>query len=159
MKKLFLIFALIITGCSSTPSTTTSFSNTMEIIAAAAEASPDKVSGVFQLKIQAAGSDRKRIFLNTELDYRDPRNITLVLNPSVIPSLENKYGSDLESVIIGKTLKVSGQAQMVRINFTSQGRRTNKYYYQTHIHIDNLAQLKIAETRYNETVQWRSSSI
>ena len=58
MKKLFLIFALIITGCSSTPPTTTSLSNTMEIIAAAAEASPDKVSGVFQLKIQAAGSDR-----------------------------------------------------------------------------------------------------
>ena len=153
MKYLLILLAVALTGCSSTQLTsnntqsTTSplvYSDTMEIIRAAAAAAPEKIEGEYTLKIKATGSQRRILFLNTENDYRDQRNVSIALSPSVISDLSKQYGLDLERFFVNKTLKVKGEAQRVKIYFMrAPGVPSTKYYYQTHIPITSISQLQI----------------
>jgi hypothetical protein len=119
----------------------------MEIIKAAADSAPKSVGGKFTFKIKATGiqAGDNRVFLNTELDYRDQRNITIALSSNAVKELENLTGSAPINFFKGKTIEVQGEAQRVRINFTSMGRRTEKYYYQTHIRVTQASQIKIVD--------------
>src|SRR5205085_1522443 len=62
-----------------------------EAVQLAAAVAPDHgIQGTFLLTVRASGVDkqRKQVFLNSELDYRDQRNLTLVIEQSAIPGLE-----------------------------------------------------------------------
>lgn len=169
MKKFAFLMALFLFGCESThtsdkqhtsstvsPSQLTSsqniqssqpeikYSDTMEIIRSAAEAAPHKVEGEYILKIKAVGKQGPFIFLNTELDYRDQRAVTIALHPQVISLFEEKYGRSLKEYFIDKSVKVLGEAQRIKINFMSRsGKPSGKYYYQTHIMVSDIGQLEV----------------
>lgn len=144
MKTTLVILALLLTGCVSTSShNEVHYSDTMEIIRSAAEAAPLGVEGIYTLKIKAAGMQRAVVYLNTEEDYRDQRNITISLHPKLIAELTAKYGEHPEVYWIGKTIEVRGQAKRARIVFSSNGRPTDKYYYQTHIRVSDASQIKV----------------
>jgi hypothetical protein len=144
MKFILLAFVLAVAGCASAPSTFTStHSNTMDIIAAAADAVPKGIRGEFILNIKASGKQDKFIYLNTELDYRDQRSITVAIHPSVATQFETKYGMPPQDYFVGKSILVKGQAKRIKINFNSQGRSTSKYYYQTHIRVLELSQIEV----------------
>ena len=120
------------------------YSDTMEIIRSAAEAAPRKVEGEYILKIKAIGKQGPFIFLNTELDYRDQRAVTIALHPQVISLFEEKYGRSLEEYFVDKSVKVLGEAQRIKINFMSRsGKPSGKYYYQTHIMVSDIGQLEV----------------
>lgn len=149
MRFVILVFVLILAGCSVTANHPTSgksvsTSDTMEIIRKAAASAPTGVKGEYVLSIKAAGKQGAVVYLNTELDYRDQRNVVVALHPNIIPQLAAQYGVTAEEFFIGKTIRVNGDAQRVRIDFINAQRKpSGKYYFQTHIRISNPTQIEV----------------
>lgn len=100
-----------------------------------AAASPDGTSGVFEMPVRAAGRAEGKLFLNSELDYRDPRNLSIAIVPVVEAALAQRFGADPKTYLIGKTIAVRGTAKKTRVVFTAGGRPTDKYYFQTHVRL------------------------
>ncbi len=46
---------------------------------------------------------------------------------------------------MGKKLQVYGLAQRVTIYLTHDGKPSDKYYYQTHIHVSNANQIQLQQ--------------
>ncbi|GEA09259.1 hypothetical protein KUL42_40200 [Alteromonas sp. KUL42] len=144
MKNVFFALILALAGCASTTSnTTTPLSDTMEIIKAAANSAPKGVPGRYTLQIVATGSQGQYVYLNTEKDYRDQRAITVALHPKAIAQLSAKYGMSPQEYFVDKTIVVNGKAQRVKIAFLSEGKPTDKYYYQTHIRLMDISQIEV----------------
>ncbi|GAC24180.1 hypothetical protein GMES_1884 [Paraglaciecola mesophila KMM 241] len=100
-----------------------------------------ETGGVFRVK--ATGSLEGRVFLNTEYDYRDPRNISIVLSPEIATEFEKKYEMSPEAYFLKKRVLVKGQLVQVKIWFSSNGKRSNKYYYQTHMRVSSLDDISL----------------
>ena len=146
MKNVVLAFIFLLAGCTSTTSHTTStFSDPMEIIKAAADSAPKGVPGQYTLQIVATGSKGQYVYLNTEKDYRDQRAVTVALHPKVISQLSAKYGMPPQEYFLNKAIVVNGKAQRVKIAFLSDGKPTGKYYYQTHVRVMDISQLKVVD--------------
>lgn len=148
MKILFATLVLLLAGCSATQSenstsTTFTYSDTMDIIRSAAESAPHAVEGEYILNIKATGSQGAFVYLNTELDYRDQRSVTVAIHPRAVRAFIDKYGSAPQDYFLDKSIAVSGQAKRIKINFNSQGKPTGKYYYQTHIRIKDVKQIQV----------------
>ncbi len=145
MKYLILLLILFLSACTSTHELTSSSGSTdvMRLIEKTAMNAPKGIKGTFQFSIKASGSVRQVTYLNTELDYRDRRNITVALHPKTIAALTKKYGFAPETYFIDKNIEVTGEAKQIKIWFFSQGKRTNKYYFQTHIRVSSLNQIKV----------------
>lgn len=144
MKIVVLTFIFLLAGCTSTTlHTEPTFSDTMAIIKAAADSAPKGVPGQYSFQIVATGSQGKYVYLNTEKDYRDQRAITVTLHPKVIAQLSARYGMPPQEYFINKAIVVNGIAQRVKIAFLSDGKPTGKYYYQTHVRVMDISQLKV----------------
>jgi hypothetical protein len=140
---------LLLTGCASTQRTVGSSTDADNLIAPeiavmqAANAAPDGVAGTFSMLVQGTGSERGRHFLNSQPDYRDQRNLTIVLSPQAHRQLAERLGGDPLLVLRQKEVVVRGTAIRTRINFLANGRPTNKYYYQTHVHVADAEQISL----------------
>lgn len=141
MRVMVLILTLLLVGCASSPSHR-NYTDTMKLIKAAADAAPRGVKGVYNFEIKASGTQRQWVYLNTELDYRDQRNITVALTPKVAAELTQAYGEPAEDFFLNKSIQVKGYASRVKILFNSQ-RPMGKYYYQTHVPVNDTSQIKI----------------
>lgn len=113
----------------------------------AAEKAPDHVPGVFVLNVQATGRSKGDVFLNSETDYRDPRNLSVRILPSAQEELRKKYGDDFEAALKGKPVEVMGWVAQTKILFTANGVDTGKYYYQTHVVVHAADQIQRVEDR------------
>jgi len=118
-----------------------------EAIIAAAEAAMSRrsVPGVFEIRVRATGRQDGLLYLNSELDYRDQRSLTVAITPMAERALKDRFGPDLESALMGKRIQVTGAAQRVTIWFYCDGKRTEKYYFQTHVPVSNAEQIKVVE--------------
>jgi len=114
-------------------------------VIAAAKAAPDGVPGIFKMTVRAVGHENGRIFLNSESDYRDQRNLTIAMSEEVEKALEVKIGAVSEQAFVGRRIFVRGVAQRVRIDFTAGGRPTGKYYYQTHVLVTAPVQVAVKD--------------
>jgi hypothetical protein len=114
-----------------------------DAIQLAAAAAPEVVPGTFSLTIQATGTDKHALYLNSEADYRDQRCLTIEIPKAAIPALQAKFGKDLEDYFQGKHLLVSGAAERVTVYFVLHHRVTKTYYYQTHILVESPEQLTV----------------
>lgn len=83
------------------------------------------------------------VYLNTELDYRDRRSITIALHPKVIAAFTKKCGISPKVYFLNKNIEVTGKAKQIKVWFFSNGKRTEKYYFQTHIRVKSLNQIKV----------------
>jgi len=141
---IFLVFTLTI-GCNkqhtSKPKTTEY--TVWEVIEKTEAIAPKGLKGEFLLTIKNSGKQSTRIFLNTQEDYRDRRNITVTLLPSFQQAFKAKYGEDIRSYYEEKTLRVKGEAKRMKVWFFSAGKRSQKYYFQTHIAVSDLNQISI----------------
>lgn len=145
MKHLILLLSLFLSACSaiSQDNSESETSKIMNIIALAEANAPYGVKGAFELPIKTTGTQGTSTYLNTEQDYRDRRNITVALDFKVSRKIAEKYGMPPEDYFKNKTIKVTGEAKRVKIYFIANGRQTQKYYYQTHIRVRSLDQIKI----------------
>lgn len=108
---------------------------------------PAGVSGVFEMVVRSTGRDGGMLFLNSELDYRDPRNLTIVVPPAVERALEDRLGGPVEPAILKRTIAARGTARKTKTIFLSEGRPTDKYYFQTHLRLGSARDLTVAGER------------
>jgi len=146
MKRLFAVclasFALA--GCSTLSGRLTYPSGAIlppEAIQRAAAAAPKPIHGLFYIYVRTTGRERGQIYLNSENDYRDQRNITVVIRPEAVQPLEASLGKSVDAAFTGKSLLVRGAAYRVKVNFYSNGKPTDKYYYQTHVIVSRADQI------------------
>jgi hypothetical protein len=104
---------------------------------------PEGVRGTFQFLIKASGSQGGIVYLNSDLDYRDPKNITVALAPKTIESFIKTYGSSPDSYLIDKSIEVTGKVERIKIFLYADGKNTKKYYFQTHVKVTSLDQIRV----------------
>ena len=85
--------------------------NPAQAISRAAAASPKSVRAVFEFKVQNAVKSRGGYYLDSERDFRSATNLGVMIRPSAMPGLTKKYGEDLKSALVGKTVKIIGQVR------------------------------------------------
>lgn len=100
------------------------------------------VTGVFALTVRGTGRTDK-VHLNSEADYRDPRNLSIAIETEAVKTLERTWGHPLEVTLKGRRILVSGTARRTRIDFTVDGLPSGKYYFQTHVKVDQASQIKV----------------
>ena len=145
MKYFLLLSILVLSACTASPRATLNPASTdvMRLIEQTAENAPKGVKGTFQFTIKASALLHSAVYLNTELDYRDRRSITIELHPKIISEFAEKYGTSPKGYLLNKNIEVTGIAKQVKIWFFSNGKRTEKYYFQTHIKVRSLNQIKV----------------
>ena len=111
----------------------------------AADAAPRGVYGVVELDVHRAERVGPNLFINSEDDYRDPRNLSVEIGPLAQAALRERLGEDLRKALAGHKLLVLGYAHRVRIDFTIDGRPSGKYYYQTHVPVGDANQIELGE--------------
>lgn len=110
----------------------------------AAGAAPGVVVMTVDLQVNAVGKQNGITYLNSELDYRDQRNISVVISAAVLEKIETLFGGALDHAAAGKHIVVNGPTQRVTIwFFDKDGKRTDKYYYQTHIVVSDPSQIRL----------------
>ena len=115
-----------------------------EAVLAAADAAPAAISATFALRVQRAERVQQRLYLNSERDYRDQRNLTIRVEQGAIRELTARYGEAPERHFLGRDILVRGAAQRTRIDFMGdRGRPTGLYYYQTHVVIRDADQISV----------------
>lgn len=108
---------------------------------------PAGVSGVFEMVVRSTGREGGNLFLNSELDYRDPRNLTIVISPSMEQALQARLGAPVESAIAKRTIAVRGTARKIKILFVEDGHPSGKYYFQTHLTVGTARDLTVEGER------------
>lgn len=102
------------------------------------------IPGTFVMTVQAIGGEQDRVLLNSERDYRNQNCLTVVLAPGIAEQLARQLGVDVPG-LLHRRLSVHGQARRVRIQFSDgQGVASGKYYYQTHLQVDDPGQIRFA---------------
>lgn len=102
------------------------------------------VSGVFEMVVRATGRQGQFLYLNSEEDYRDPRNLTIAIAPEQEKALIVRLGASIEASVLHKVIAVRGIARKTRIDFVTDGRASGKYYYQTHLNLRSARDLTVA---------------
>jgi hypothetical protein len=118
----------------------------MQAIERAADAVPRGISGTFEMDVRATGTERLGpTYLNSEDDYRDPRCLTVVIPAGLLTTIERKFGESPATYFKNKRIRVTGFAKRTRIDFTSHGRPTGKYYYQTHVRLQSADHIEVVD--------------
>jgi hypothetical protein len=145
VKYLLTLAFLTLSACSST-ATNVSVAEATDIIQLIEQAKrrfPEVVRGSFKIPIKATGSQQGVVYLNSNLDYRESTNLTIALNPSTVIALTKMYHSSPDVYLKNKMLEVTGKVERVRIYKYENGKRTKKYYYQTHIRVTSIDQIQV----------------
>lgn len=147
MKILILLLSILaLSACSSTSNISSNSTTTdiVQLIEKAKRRFPEVVRGTFYIPIKAAGIHRGITYLNSDLDYRDPKNISIDIAPPLTELFTKTYGSPPVSYFINKKIKVKGKVERIKISMFEEGkRRSTKYYYQTHIKVTSLSQIQV----------------
>ena len=145
MKYLIILSILILSACSSTAEVTSKSEVTdiIQLIEQAKRRFPESVRGTFKIPIKATGIQNGIVYLNSNLDYREPTNITLALAPSTIKEFAKTYNSSPSSYLKNKTLEVTGKVERIKIYMYESGKRTKQYYFQTHIKVTAIDQIRV----------------
>lgn len=116
--------------------------NAWDAIVLSEQAAPQAVPGLFSLQIRNTDRVGEVVYLNTELDYRDRRNVTVLLTRQVMQEFAKQYPDQQpEQYFLGRSIVINGAAVRRTIWFFSDGKQTEKYYFQTHIPIFQAGQI------------------
>lgn len=86
-----------------------------QAISAAAAQSPKPVRALFQLKVASAAKSRDGYYLDSDRNFRSPSNLGIAIRASAMPGLTKKYGADLKTAFVGKTIKVIGEVRRLSV--------------------------------------------
>ena len=86
-----------------------------QAISRTAQTSSKPVRALFQFKVQSAAKSRDGYYLNSEKDFRSAANLSVSIKPSAMPGLTKKFGGDLKSALLGKTIKIIGQVRRITV--------------------------------------------
>jgi predicted S18 family serine protease len=148
MKASMLALSLFLApflALASTAELSTASIQPVEAIQLAAASAPNGVPGSFAVYVKATGFQDGFVYLNSESDYRDQRCLTIAITPDAARALRVQLGADVSVALKGKNIVVTGEATRVTVWLTHRnGKRTDKYYYQTHVKVVDPNQIQVA---------------
>lgn len=118
-----------------------------EAVRGVAEGAALALPGQFAFVVKGGGRDAYRVFLNSEIDYRDPETLTVAVTGPALAVLTEQFEGQPEQRLIGRTIVVSGVARRTRIDLMEGGRTTGRFYFQTHIAVDQAEQIHVMPGR------------
>jgi len=140
-RVILLSLSVLMSSCASGPSSLTADIPPSAAVISAAE---HPITGVFRLQVRGAGRRDGRLYLNSETDYRDQRCLTIAIPDEIAELLAARLGGDPALVLMGKVIRVKGEARRVTIGFFEHdGTPTKEYYFQTHVLIENADQIEV----------------
>ena len=143
-RKLLILSVALLNACSVNVNTKPVQNLTArDAIELSEEAAPEGVSGIYSLLIKQHGKQGNTLYLNTQNDYRDRRNVSVVIPKHVQEQFIELHGEPIEQTVLNKSIMVYGKAHREKIWFFNQGKRSEKYYFQTHISINYATQIKL----------------
>lgn len=86
-----------------------------QAISEAGATSPNPIRAVFEFRVASAAKVGTGYYLDSERNYRSPKNLGIAIRASAMPVLTKKYGSDLKSALVGKTVKVIDAARRLSV--------------------------------------------
>ena len=86
-----------------------------QAISRAAAASPKPVRALFQFHVGSAAKTKSGYYLDSEQNFRSPTNLGVAIRASAMPGLTKKYGADLKSAFVGKTVKIIGEVRRLSV--------------------------------------------
>ena len=99
--------------------------------------------GEFAFVVRATGWDNGKLYLNSEHDYRDPRNLSIAIEPGVAKQIVGQAAKDSQQNFVGRIVVVRGMARTTRIDLTDEADRpSGKYYFQTQVSVGRPQQLR-----------------
>lgn len=104
-----------------------------QAIAAVAASKTGEVEGTFEFVVASTGAGGFNAYLNSAADYRDPGNLSIVLNTTGRNALKGKLGGHAEDMLKGKRIRVKGIARRVPTGS----------HFQTRIAVDTADQIEI----------------
>jgi len=130
IKALCISFALIAGYASTVAAQTPRLVEPVQAVQLAAATRPYGFSGVFSLTVRSISTRGAFTFLNSELDERDIRNLSVAIPAKTVQKLQTQYGP-VEAAFLGKTILVSGVAKQVPVSLLHDGKRTISSFLQT----------------------------
>ena len=95
-----------------------------QAISRASASSPKPVRAVFEFKVASTAKAGGGYYLDSERNYRSPQNLGVAIRASAVPALTKKYGSDLKSAFVGKTVKLIGEVRRLSVGKNHSGTAT-----------------------------------
>ncbi|WP_315388795.1 hypothetical protein [uncultured Stenotrophomonas sp.] len=101
------------------------------------------ISGTFVFTVKNTDVTEHRLYLNSEHDYRHQLALNVSMDAAQREALQKQLGMPLER-LVNRRLLVKGTARRTRIDFTTEGKPTGKYYYQTQVQVYDPRQVQFA---------------
>ncbi len=118
----------------------------LEAIVGAAANPEIGLAGTFRMTVLASGADSQSGFLNSELDFRDQRCLTVEIPGPLMQPLADLVGENPLTYYRGKTIEVDGIAKRVTIRvFDHNGDPTSIYYFQSQVELTDVSRIKVIE--------------
>lgn len=145
MKNISLIFVLMtfLSGCTQMTTVNSSVISPIKAIQLSAESAPVNLKGIFEFKVKSADTEQRLVFLNSEIDNLDQRNLSIALRPNAVKELIQKYGNNPKEFLLDKNIRVKGEAKRVKTWVLYKNKNTKRYYYQTKIFVKSANQLTV----------------
>lgn len=145
MKTFAVGCTLALTACASTSPETASRITSVRAVELANAAAPDGVAGVFVMEVRGSEATPDVTYLSSELDYRDQRNLAIVITRPAVEALEVSLGAPPADALRGRRILVDGIAERVQISFSYQGIPIGAYYYQTQLRVTDASQIRLVD--------------
>jgi hypothetical protein len=113
-----------------------------EAIAAATAGGRRGVRGLFVLQVASVGRGGRRVFLNSEPDYRHRDNLSIELLPSIAQALAAQGGGADAQALRGRRIEARGIVRRVPVSISDYGRHVG-IYYQTRIVITDPDDIRL----------------
>lgn len=81
----------------------------------AVDASANGVKGSFRMHVLATGHSDRAVYLNSNLDYRTPDNVTFALSMPAAKILDKRYGAPVEDYLKGRDVVVTGTMRRIAV--------------------------------------------
>jgi hypothetical protein len=85
-----------------------------EAVEAAADSEGKPVRGIFDLRVKATGATAHHVYLNSERDYRDQRNLSIAISRGVAAQIARRKGTTGHRFFENQSVRVYGAVQRVR---------------------------------------------
>jgi len=150
---LLLPFLLLSVGCAHQtamnapnapmPTVTPGWITPAEAVFAANEDPQRGISGTFVFTVKNTDVTEDRIYLNSERDYRHQLSLNVSLDAAQREALQKQLGMPLE-YLVNRRLLVQGTARRTTIGFSSDGKPSGKYYFQTQLQVSDPRHVRFA---------------
>ena len=114
-----------------------------EAVIAANEDPQRGISGTFVFTVKNTDITDHRLYLNSERDYRHQLALNVSMDAAQRDALQAQLGVPLER-LVNRRLLVQGTARRTTIAFTTDGKPSGKYYFQTQIQVSDPRQVRFA---------------